>query len=129
MNSTLLAFLRSEGRTISPLAAIASRSAAVITLPVISSSFEFEPIASNTAADGAEFDGIDGLRDYLLTKRREAFVRQFCRKLLGYSLGRAVQLSDGPLLTEMRSELDSAVTLFDSFVSIPRSYFGPAQRP
>jgi uncharacterized protein DUF1592/uncharacterized protein DUF1588/uncharacterized protein DUF1585/uncharacterized protein DUF1595 len=55
--------------------------------------------------DGSEFEGIDGLRDYLLTKRGEAFMKQFCRKLLGYSLGRAVQLSDGPLLTEMRAQL------------------------
>ena len=47
------------------------------------------------------FDGLDGLRDYLLTKRREAVVRQFCRKLLGYALGRGVQLSDEPLLDEM----------------------------
>ena len=58
-----------------------------------------------TAMDGAEFDGLDGLRNYLLTKRRDAFLRQFCRKLLGYALGRAVQLSDEPLLTEMQSEL------------------------
>ncbi len=55
--------------------------------------------------DGAQFEGIDGLRDYLLTKRRDAFLRQFCRKLLGYSLGRAVQLSDGPLLADMRRQL------------------------
>ena len=55
--------------------------------------------------DGAEFDGLDGLRDYLLTVRREAFLRQFCRKLLGYALGRAVQLSDEPLLAEMQTEL------------------------
>jgi hypothetical protein len=55
--------------------------------------------------DGAEFDGLDGLRDYLLTVRREAFLRQFCRKLLGYSLGRAVQLSDEPLLAEMQAQL------------------------
>lgn len=57
------------------------------------------------AMDGAEFDGIDGLRNYLLTVRRDSFVRQFCRKLLGYSLGRGVQLSDEPLLAEMQSEL------------------------
>jgi hypothetical protein len=57
--------------------------------------------------DGAEFDGIDGLRNYLLTVRRDAFVRQFCRKLLGYSLGRGIQLSDEPLLAEMQSELQS----------------------
>ncbi len=57
------------------------------------------------AMDGAEFDGLDGLRKYLLTVRREAFLRQFCRKLLGYSLGRAVQLSDEPLLAEMQARL------------------------
>jgi hypothetical protein len=55
--------------------------------------------------DGSEFEGLDGLRDYLLTKRRDAFVRQFCRKLLGYALGRQVQLSDEPLLDEMHSQL------------------------
>jgi hypothetical protein len=55
--------------------------------------------------DGAEFEGLDGLRNYLLTKRRDAFLRQFCRKLLGYALGRAVQLSDDPLLTEMQTNL------------------------
>jgi hypothetical protein len=57
------------------------------------------------AMDGVEFDGIDGLRHYLLTKRRDAFEKQFCRKLLGYSLGRAVLLSDGPLISEMRDQL------------------------
>ncbi|HEY3393806.1 MAG TPA: DUF1592 domain-containing protein [Lacipirellulaceae bacterium] len=55
--------------------------------------------------DGTQFDGLDGLRSYLLTARKETFVRQFCRKLLGYALGRAVQLSDEPLLTEMHREL------------------------
>jgi hypothetical protein len=57
--------------------------------------------------DGAEFDGLEGLRNYLLTKRRDAFLRQFCRKLLGYALGRAVQLSDEPLLAEMQTNLAS----------------------
>ena len=57
--------------------------------------------------DGAEFEGLEGLRDYLLTKRREAFLRQFCRKLLGYALGREVQLSDEPLLAEMRTQLQA----------------------
>ena len=55
--------------------------------------------------DGSEFDGLDGLRDYLLTKRRDAFEKQFCRKLLGYSLGRGVLLSDGPLISEMQKQL------------------------
>ena len=57
------------------------------------------------AMDGAQFEGLDGLRTYLLTARRDAFLRQFCRKLLGYSLGRSVQLSDEPLLSEMQAAL------------------------
>ena len=56
-------------------------------------------------ADGTEVSGADGLREYLVTKRRDDFVRQFCRKLLGNSLGRAVQLSDEPLLREMQAKL------------------------
>jgi hypothetical protein len=55
--------------------------------------------------DGAQFEGLDGLRTYLITARRDAFLRQFCRKLLGYALGRSIQLSDEPLLAEMQSEL------------------------
>lgn len=51
--------------------------------------------------DGTEIEGVDGLRNYLGTTRRDTFVRQFCRKLLGYALGRSVQLSDEPLLDEM----------------------------
>ncbi len=55
--------------------------------------------------DGTEIDGLEGLRRYLLTTRRDAFLKQFCRKLLGYSLGRGVLLSDAPLITEMREQL------------------------
>ena len=55
--------------------------------------------------DGANFEGLDGLRNYLLTVRKDAFLRQFCRKLLGYALGRSVQLSDEELLTEMQTKL------------------------
>lgn len=56
--------------------------------------------------DGTKLKGLDGLRSYLLKDRREAFVRQFNRKLLGYALGRSVQLSDEPLLSEMATTLE-----------------------
>ena len=55
--------------------------------------------------DGTEFDGIDGLRAYLLTKKNEVIVRLFSRKLLGYALGRQVSLSDTALVDEMVIEL------------------------
>ena len=49
--------------------------------------------------------GIDGLRRYLLKDRHDAVVRQFCKKLLGYALGREVALSDEPLLKSMQAQL------------------------
>jgi Protein of unknown function (DUF1592)/Protein of unknown function (DUF1588)/Protein of unknown function (DUF1587)/Protein of unknown function (DUF1585)/Protein of unknown function (DUF1595)/Planctomycete cytochrome C len=55
--------------------------------------------------DGSPIDGLAGLRTYLGVTRRDAFVHQFCRKLLGYALGRGIQLSDEPLLAEMQQRL------------------------
>ena len=55
--------------------------------------------------DGHEIEGLPGLRSYLLEKRRDAIVNQFCCKLLGYALGRETQLSDRPLLTAMQQDL------------------------
>lgn len=55
--------------------------------------------------DGGQIEGVEGLRAYLLEQRRDDFLRQFCRKLLGFALGRGVQLSDKPLLDTMLSEL------------------------
>ncbi len=55
--------------------------------------------------DGTAFDGLDGLRDYLLTKKKDVIVRLFCKRLLGYALGRSVTLSDTALLDEMVAEL------------------------
>lgn len=64
--------------------------------------------------DGTRFDGLDGLKDYLKTRRREEFRRNFCRKLLGYALGRAVQLSDEPLIDEMLRRLDAKDNRFSA---------------
>ena len=65
-----------------------------------------DPIdVQTTLIDGTELTGAEGLRDYLLTTRRHEFLRQFCRKLLGYALGRSVQLSDQPLLDEIIRQL------------------------
>jgi hypothetical protein len=58
--------------------------------------------------DGTHIDGLDGLRNYLGATRRDTFVRQYCRKLLGYALGRSVQLSDEPLLDDMLQRLDKS---------------------
>ena len=61
-----------------------------------------------TLPDGVTLDGQESVREYLLGPRRDQFVRVFCRKLLGYALGRGVQLSDQPLLDEMAVRLAAA---------------------
>ena len=58
-----------------------------------------------TLPDGSEVEGLAGLRDYLLEHRREEVLRQFCRKLLGYAIGRELKLSDQPLVNEMLERL------------------------
>ena len=65
-----------------------------------------QPVDTKTQlVDGQAIEGLDGLRNYLANDRREAFVRQFCKKLLGYALGREVSLSDEPLLKAMQARL------------------------
>lgn len=55
--------------------------------------------------DGSQVSGFEDLREYLLTRKREVVLQQFCRKLLGYALGRGVLLSDKPLLAQMQQNL------------------------
>lgn len=61
-----------------------------------------------TLPDGTQVEGLDGLRNWLSTTKREVFIRQYCRKLLGYALGRSVQLSDKPLIDAMLSDLTAS---------------------
>ncbi len=62
----------------------------------------------NTALlpDGTTTTGIPGLADYVLQKRLDDFLETLCRRFLGYALGRSVQLSDQPLLDDMKSALE-----------------------
>ncbi len=54
--------------------------------------------------DGTKFKGLAGLRDYL-QKNEPQFTAQFCRKLLGYALGRQTLPSDKKLLAQMQGSL------------------------
>jgi hypothetical protein len=56
--------------------------------------------------DGTQFEGLDGLRHYLTTQRRQEIQRHFAKKLLGYALGRAVTLSDQLLLDRLVDQLE-----------------------
>ena len=70
--------------------------------------------------DGTSVDGLNDLRDYLVNQRGDDFLRQFCRKLLGYALGRSVQLSDRPLIESMVKSDHRIGSLIDLIVRSPQ---------
>ena len=43
--------------------------------------------------------------NYLLEKKLDDFIGQFCRKLLGYAIGRELKLSDEPLISAIQKKL------------------------
>ena len=65
---------------------------------------------------GKQIEGIEGLRGYLVRERGVDFRRQFCRKLLGYALGRAVMLSDEPLLERLQARDQSMGRIVEEIV-------------
>ncbi|MEQ1850901.1 MAG: DUF1592 domain-containing protein, partial [Chthoniobacteraceae bacterium] len=76
---------------------------------------------ATTLADGTAIRGLEDLRDYVVTKRRDDFLRQFSRKLLGYALGRSVRLSDKPLIESMvKSEGQRIGDLVDLIIHSPQ---------
>lgn len=51
--------------------------------------------------DNSRINGIDGLLEYLETRQTEQVQRTLARKLVGYALGRTIQLSDRPLVESL----------------------------
>ncbi|MEI7685550.1 MAG: DUF1592 domain-containing protein, partial [Planctomycetota bacterium] len=77
--------------------------------------------AKATTRDGAEIDGFAGLRNYLAGPRREDLLRSLAQKLVGYSLGRSVQLSDRKLIEEVTKTMASGGRWSDALLVIVRS--------
>jgi hypothetical protein len=75
-------------------------------------------------ADGTEARGVPEFARHLVKERRDDYIRTLCRKLLGYALGRSLQLSDEVLLEEMRVALDKNgdrfLPLFETIVRSPQ---------
>lgn len=69
--------------------------------------------------DGTQLRNLEDLREYLATQRSRDFIRQFNRKLLGYALGRSIQLSDEPILASIyQQQQETEYQLADTIVSI-----------
>ena len=77
--------------------------------------------ATATTHDGVKIDGFAGLRDYLAGPRREDILRELARKLTGYALGRAVQLSDRKLIEELTKSMSAGARWSEVLLIIVRS--------
>jgi hypothetical protein len=60
--------------------------------------------ASGKLPDGTEFQGPAGLRDLLLTRYRDDFLRTATEKLLTYALGRGVEYYDSPTIRSINRD-------------------------
>ncbi|MBM3983149.1 MAG: DUF1592 domain-containing protein [Planctomycetes bacterium] len=74
-----------------------------------------------TLRDGKELDDFAGLRKYLAGPRREDLLRSLAQKLVGYSLGRSVQLSDRKLIEELTKNMAAGGRWSDALLLIVRS--------
>jgi hypothetical protein len=67
---------------------------------------------------GGDGSGVEGLRAYLGSTRREEFVENLCRKLLAYGLGRTLIPSDDATVGAMCERLDADGGRFGALVEV-----------
>jgi hypothetical protein len=65
---------------------------------------------------GAEGSGFEGVQAYIREHRQQDFIDNFSRKLLAYSLGRSLMLSDDPTVEKMKSNMAAKGYCFTSLV-------------
>lgn len=65
--------------------------------------------------DGTVVDGLDGLRDVLMS-RSDEFVETFAEKLLTYAIGRGMEASDRPAIREIRRQVEASDYQFSALV-------------
>ncbi len=66
--------------------------------------------------NGEKVAGLEGLRQYI-ADRQDQFVRNFSRTLLGYALGRRVEVIDEPLLQKIVEDLEANDYRFSTMLS------------
>ncbi|HYF36867.1 MAG TPA: DUF1592 domain-containing protein [Prosthecobacter sp.] len=71
------------------------------------------PLDTSGAVKGTKFAGFEGLRTYLASQETQLTLH-FCRKLLGYALGRQVLPTDKALMQKMQAELKKAEGRFSA---------------
>ncbi len=73
---------------------------------------------------GKEAKGVPEFSKHLLSSRKNEFTKTLNQKLLGYALGRSLQLSDHSLLEKMQADLDTNEdklgALFETVITSPQ---------
>jgi hypothetical protein len=72
--------------------------------------------ARATFPGGLDGSGLDGILEYIRTKRQNDYVTNLSRKMLVYALGRSLMLSDEPLINQMDASLAAKQYRFSSLV-------------
>ena len=73
---------------------------------------------------GKEAKGVPEFSKHILSSRKNEFTKTLNQKLLGYALGRSLQLSDHSLLEKMQADLntneDKLAVLFETVITSPQ---------
>jgi hypothetical protein len=72
--------------------------------------------ASGSFPTGGEFEGLGGLRAFILG-HREAFAETFIEKLLAYALGRELEVFDLPTVRKIQQQAASADYRWSSIIT------------
>ena len=72
--------------------------------------------AQATFPGGLDGAGLDGILEYIRSKRQNDYVNNLSRKMLVYALGRSLILSDEPLIEQMNTGLAAKQYHFSSLV-------------
>jgi hypothetical protein len=72
--------------------------------------------SSATFPGHVQGSGFRGVQAYIKAKRQQDFLENISRKLLSYSLGRTLQLSDDPVIARMKARMSASGYQFGSLV-------------
>jgi hypothetical protein len=72
--------------------------------------------ASATFPGGVQGSGFRGVQAYIKAKRQQDFLENISRKLLSYALGRTLQLSDDPVIAQMKTRMSETGYQFSALV-------------
>jgi uncharacterized protein DUF1588/uncharacterized protein DUF1585 len=72
--------------------------------------------SSATFPGNVQGSGFRGVQAYIKAKRQQDFLENISRKLLSYALGRTLQLSDDPVIEQMKARMSATGYQFGSLV-------------